>query len=389
LTYQPALDALLSDLVYNPTQPLEEFYRCIPLNNENERISSLFDEIRRCQSSITSLLSQGEFLSKEERTIAILVRENWQAEAIRAAGQKKGFPAIQTYTGGDLYQSVPALEMCNLLQALLWNEPEELAHLLSTNFFGAGCPDRIELYKRRPQPGKRNFYRVQEMDYLTELLDQALSAAKGESKKWDDLRKSLRMSPVLQVLKGIYDLLRPWNRFGQDEWLQVYYHMNVDLLFEKIIQGCSWDNLTLHKLTNFITTNIITRRAEECRWPEMGDEDFRIICTTVHRSKGLEYGYVIMPYASFAIDKPKRNGMDITINNSKQVGYSFKYADQGVLRNSYYDLAQEIEERMREETRILYVAMTRAIRSFAWLDLQASSAVSWQFLLRGGAMDAL
>jgi len=388
LTYKSDVDALVSDLVYNPFQPVEEFYRCIPLIKENERVPAVFDEIKRCKASIMGLLSQGEFLSKEDRTIAILVRENWQAEVIRTAGQKNGFPAIQTNTGGDLYQSVPALEMCVLLQAMLWNKPEMLAHLLSTNFFGVGL-DRMELYKHRPQPGQRNAYRAKEMDYLTRLLNEALSAAKGSPMKWDDILKSLRMSPVLQVLRGLYDLLRPWNRIGEGEWLRAYYHMNVDLLFERIIQGCGLDNLTIHKLTNYITTNIVSRRAEECRWPEMGDADIRILCTTVHKSKGLEYGYVILPYTSFAINKPKRTGMDVMVNNNEQVGYSFKYADQGVLRNSFYNLAQEIEERMHEETRVLYVAMTRAIRSFAWMDLQTSNTVSWQFVLREGVQNAL
>jgi ATP-dependent exoDNAse (exonuclease V) beta subunit len=120
----------------------------------------------------------------------------------------------------------------------------------------------------------------------------------------------------------------------------------------------------------------------------MGDEDIRLLCSTVHKSKGLEYGYVILPYTSFSINIPKRSGMDIMINNNKQVGYSFNIANQGFLRNSNYDVAQNIEDRMREEARVLYVAMTRAMRSFSWLDLKTSNTVSWQLILRGGVNNA-
>ena len=41
----------------------------------------------------------------------------------------------------------------------------------------------------------------------------------------------------------------------------------------------------------------------------------------------------------------------------------------------------EKAEKSREETRILYVAMTRAIRSFSWIELEGKNALSWQNLI--------
>lgn len=36
---------------------------------------------------------------------------------------------------------------------------------------------------------------------------------------------------------------------------------------------------------------------------------------------------------------------------------------------------------MREETRILYVAMTRAIRTFSWIALSGKNSKCWQNLI--------
>ena len=41
----------------------------------------------------------------------------------------------------------------------------------------------------------------------------------------------------------------------------------------------------------------------------------------------------------------------------------------------------EKEERSREETRILYVAMTRAVRSFSWIEVEKKQNLSWQSLI--------
>ena len=51
-------------------------------------------------------------------------------------------------------------------------------------------------------------------------------------------------------------------------------------------------------------------------------------------------------------------------------------------QNNNFDETLEINERTREEARILYVAMTRAIRNFSWICLDSSSNESWQKRIR-------
>lgn len=386
LVYDSQVDKLSSQLSFNVNEPINSYFHCIPITNESYRLSELFNEISCYSDAITKLLSSGRNLSKEERTIAILVRENWQAEKIVKYGRDKGFPPIQTTTGGELFRSAPALEMCALLQALLFNKPEHLSQLLQSSFFRT-YPDKQIVYDLKPSHGTRNGSHDRQVEYFTRLMDEMLSltANKGDYKNWTSVLQSLRIAPVLQVIRRLYNQLRPWLRFGeQQQWMRTYYRLNVDLLFEKILKECGVDNLTLNRLVKFMLLNIATGRSEECRFPTQGEKDIRILCTTVHKSKGLEYGYVILPFASYAMEKPKRTGMDIIIGLHGDIGYSFQYEDNRVLRNNNYDYAQEAAERLKEETRILYVAMTRAIRAFSWVELRSSRSLSWQALLREG-----
>ena len=62
----------------------------------------LSDTVLEEKRKIEALCEEKE-LSKEERTIAILVRSNWQVDNIISAAAKKGIN-IEVSTGGDLFQ---------------------------------------------------------------------------------------------------------------------------------------------------------------------------------------------------------------------------------------------------------------------------------------------
>ena len=53
-------------------------------------------------------------------------------------------------------------------------------------------------------------------------------------------------------------------------------------------------------------------------------------------------------------------------------------------KNNNYSDEKEIIEQIAEESRILYVALTRAIRKCIWINnLDATSQISWGALLEG------
>lgn len=68
-------------------------------------------------------------------------------------------------------------------------------------------------------------------------------------------------------------------------------------------------------------------------------------------------------------------------NGEYQIGYRIDQDGLTTFQNNYYSETIEKEERSREETRILYVAMTRAVRSFSWIEVEKKQNLSWQSLI--------
>ena len=106
------------------------------------------------------------------------------------------------------------------------------------------------------------------------------------------------MRPVMQVMRTIYSELKPWARYGgQNHWKQDYYRQNVDLLFEQLMATCNLDVLTINSLVDVLLANIRSCKNVDSRNPVYSPEENPIVVRsiTVHKSKGLEYGSVILP----------------------------------------------------------------------------------------------
>ena len=389
LFYKPDDDTLISSINYNQGKYLGKYYKCIEVDGKSERLPALMQQLKNEYNYLKGLIESGEQLSLAERTIALLVRENWQAEEVRREGKKYNFSII-TQTGGDLYKSVPATDLYILLSALLNNEqPEYLYKLLTSNFFNLKL-NRLELYNMRNRgigrAGKNA--KKQQAEYLKSIIDQELKKALGEDYSWSEMLMRLRVKPVLQVLRNFYQKLQPWIYYSSEKWHQQFYRINVDLLFEKIIASYSMDRLTIHTLADFMHSNIVTKQEEDCRLPDYEEEDITVICSTVHKAKGLEFGYVIIPYGDFPIDRMKYKKLDVTVINNK-IGYKVN-TDNFQIENSTYKVETELTERKREETRNLYVAITRAIRGFCWIDTgEYKNYLTWQKMLKGDLNHAI
>jgi len=356
----------------------------IEVDDESQRLPAMFEEIQRWRKRIQTGYLGG--FSIQERTIAILVRENWQTQAVVDAGRKLGCP-IETKTGGDLYQSVPAADLAVLLQALEYQGCEQLGRFLASNFMPVGYSRSYLLGLRNARYPEGQAFRTVQKAYLISRIDAVLASSEDAAyKDWASILASLRTVPVLQVIRRLYTQLRPWAQFERTDARKGYYRSNVDLLLEKILQHQKMDGLSLAQLTRFVVTNIVTRRAEESRSPlATSGEDVRIVCVTVHSAKGLEYGRVILPYASDSFDRHNTPPVDVMSFEDGRIGYQITFGDRQTLVNDYFDANREQAERRKEETRILYVAMTRAIYAFAWIDVrnELSNGQSWQTLLRG------
>ena len=296
-------------------------------------------------------------LTKDER-IAILVRYNFQIAEIKEICDRHGIN-IETEIGGELFRIDPTIDLFKLVLALKYNQsPKYLFNLYTTSYVSEILP-KGELWSMSKDEVKEYFYNN---------LPSSLS-------NWNEYVQRLRTEPVLKVLRDIVDEAKPWDIFSRKldadscdvERFESYYIRNLDQLFEKLVLASNTDYLTINKLSDYLEVMILTRREEEARESyDIEKSNSNIICTTVHKSKGLEFDTVILPYCDFDISCAKSKGDVDLIYADNKIGYRIKGNEYGsvAFENDLYNelKGDEFIDRKHEETRILYVALTRAIK---------------------------
>lgn len=369
LPYVYDADHLVSNL--NGGANEDELFECVSYHGKNdEQLEVLLGLLKREKTKIIEL-EKTRKLSKEEKTIAILVRENWQIEEIiKGCKELDEEVEIETKVGGDLYQLDSTIDFCKLLMAL--TNPDDPVCLV--NFIESNYIDMPLWYQ-----GLQNEEKHNQTSKLVEALDKYFMARMN--KTWNGLVAYVQANPVLMVLKTIFETLQPWNKYSEDLDKQRFYKSNYELLIEKIIKSYSVDYLTLTVIANSIQINILTGQQELARATAEDETGIRFLCTTVHKAKGLEYGTVILPFTGQAIDNLKKANTDVNYSSSK-LAYSIKVDENKKDCNSNYDSQEEIGQRICEEARILYVALTRAIRNCIWMkDTDKRSNMSWSKFL--------
>lgn len=369
LPYTFDSDHLVSDLDGGSEEG--ELFKCIRYHGKNdEHFKILLDLLKQEKQKIIAL-EKTRKLSNEEKTIAILVRENWQIDnIIKGCKELDEDIKIETKVGGDLYQLESTLDLCKLLIAL--TNPDEPVYLV--NFIESNYVDIVTNYQ-----GLQNYTKGKQKEVLTVALDEFFKVRMH--KTWSELVAYVQANPVLVVLKNIYEALQPWQKYSNDEEKQRFYKSNYELLIEKVIKAYGVDYLTLTVIANSIQINILTKQQEMARSVTEDVTGIRYLCTTVHKAKGLEYGTVILPYTGQAIDNLKKAKTDVNYSDSK-LAYSIKVDENKKDCNSNYDSQEEIDQRVCEEARVLYVALTRAIRNCIWMkDADKKSNMSWSRFL--------
>lgn len=336
--------------------------------NSTEYYDLFFKAIEEQRQRIASDM-QTKALSKNERTIAILTRSNYQINEILKEAKKREV-VIESDNNSDLYRLAPSTDLCRLTSALCnpYN-PTYLYDLIDSRNVNVIFDIRSILGKTAEE----------KTAIFIDCLDKFYNAVMG--KTWKQLIRDIQNEPVLKTLRLIYESTKPWKAFSpSDEYMQEYYRTNYELVFEELSKMNKKSYLTLDSINESLHINIMTGTEAKSRELDIDTDNVMVICLTVHKSKGLEYGTVIMPSTDEEIDKPHKNGLEVSYIDGK-IGYCL-FASGEQYYNSSYESKTEIKEMMMEESRILYVAMTRAIDNFIWFFNLDAKGKNWGKMLK-------
>ena len=301
--------------------------------------------------------------SSEHKKIACLTRRNSQLRTIKKWCEKEKIVCL-IRERGSFYGSDAVLDLCALLEAYLYdNEPMYIYNYIMSSY-GPGHVDHDAL--RACGGNKYKLYYA-----LSKEID---------SETWERNKADLRNKPVMSVLREIVSTAEPVKSFGirrkadllrchypEDKALEqavldsIQYDADLKKLLQILTDQFSGDFSSLMDLSNFLRLKILTDEQEEQAEIEpIKDIDY-VEGYTVHGAKGLEFENVILPYLNDPFYQSFRSEVLLS-KDHKSVGWVYREKGCDDIKNDQYDslLNDEKEEVAKEETRLLYVAMTRA-----------------------------
>ncbi|TCS37558.1 DNA helicase/exodeoxyribonuclease V beta subunit [Paucimonas lemoignei] len=319
----------------------------------------------RCAEQIVALLNDdkagfmaedGTLTALKPADIAVLVRDRHEAAAIRRALQRRKVPSVYLSDKDSVFDSVVAADVLQWLHAI--------ANPLNASLARAAFATRTAGLS---------------LDELAHLA--------ADDVAWEARTEQLKALRTVWQRQGVLAMLR---RFIHELGLPAILLREVggersltDLLhLAELLQTASQNLDGEHALIRWLAEQVSGNG-------EGGDErilrlesDAELVqVITVHKSKGLEYPLVFLPFAVSARAVDRRNRS------------FFAYTDATGKRCIDFTLCEEARSavdaaRMEEDLRLLYVALTRA-RHALWLGVMSLKDkihdCAFGYLLGGGA----
>lgn len=335
----------------NQPEPAFRFY----INDKDE--STQQDYAKACAISIQQWLksaaenpvvfpneSKAENQTLRAENIAVLVRGYTEADLVKKELQALGIASVYLSDRGNVFESNTAKELALILQACLSVTERPILNAIATALFGLNAAEIHQIHHDEIQWQRwaEKFAEYQQiwqrqgvLPMLHHLLlaenitEKLLSRPDGERKLTD----LLHLAEILQQAAALNEseaaLLRWFEKQIQDEGRQeAQIRLESERQLVKIV--------------------------------------------TIHKSKGLEYDLVWLPFLGNAAKNPAKNKLFNLYYDSDEEKTLWDMQDQHL-----DDLTQEV---FAEELRLLYVALTRAKYQMAFV-LPKAFDKKWNALL--------
>jgi ATP-dependent exoDNAse (exonuclease V) beta subunit len=330
----------------------------------------------------------------EKNRVVVLTRTNSQLDMLAGILRKHKIPT-SVRRDGSFYASEAVRDFYLMVSSFLFSdEPKHIFNYLLTPY--AGSVEPIGIHEMEQLHG--------DYDNLVAYLDHYL-----DQTSWKHYHKELRLRPVMAVFKDMIDngfiidyfIANSKTRKRANGWEENrclaatltearQYQANLEKLMELLQRNLGGEKVSLYDIYQFLNLNIATNRTEQEAVVQSADDYRSVLCMTVHKSKGLEFDTIILPYTNRTFSTKEQT--EILVDPvSCQVGWYFTDSNRRETRQKKYnemqnDLYDELKEKdiqaeIREECRILYVAMTRAIDSLICIVPEPRNDRTWAFLL--------
>lgn len=305
-----------------------------------------------CAARIAALLAKGaagraglrkgdELQPIRPADMAVLVNGRDEADAVRRALARRGLRSVYLSERESVFSSPQAVEIAACLQAC--------AH-----------------------PTEERAVRAALATPLLGLALTALDALVDDERAWDAEVERFRQYQWVWRRRGVLPMLR-----------QLFNDFSVPARCladadggERRLTDCLHLAELLQQMSSHLDGPQALLRALHQQCAQPGGEDSRrlrlesdealVRVVTIHKSKGLEYPLVFLPFACYAHSNRRFQGPQLLDENGVRVW---------VVEPDATQQAQLAGERLGEEVRKLYVALTRA-QYAVWLGLGALSATA-------------
>lgn len=355
------------------------------VENRNSIPSQTMDAIDRALDELELDVKSGRKKVSDKTKVAVLVRGNNKAAEIAALCRAQGKTVVLN-SDRPFFQSEAVRDFYGMISSYIFaDHPIYLYHYLMTPY--AAYDGVISVREMEGLQGDQRRL----MEYLNQF---------ARNTDWFQYQREFRLKPVLSVIKEMvgkgsiidnYISLDKEAMYGEG-WTEAKrnrqafidakrYQLNLDKLMEMLQQRMDGEFTTLYDLYEYLTFMIATNREEMEPEIDMEDDYSSVHIMTVHKSKGLEYDTVILPAMNHGLASDKRTTI---LANDKKVGWYYKGKVSGDMSSAWFaELHKEaVRKGMEEETRMLYVAMTRAVNKLVLLVNDWDTYVSWSTLIR-------
>jgi DNA helicase-2/ATP-dependent DNA helicase PcrA len=301
---------------------------------------------------------------------AVLVRTNHDVDEMIHKIQSLGF-YCEGIRKGNFFRTLAVREFYILIKALINPMIWPTRYALHMSSYGSARLKLNDIF--------HNF--SSKKQYLKGLIGQ-----QPEAQKFRQLVHQVRIFPVMPTLIKYIRSVNPTENYRQRIYLKMRqqfpernkeeqqreafarfreYTLDLEKLIVLINENLSDQAATLVDLEHFLSINILTNNHEKPA--TLKKQTQRIKVMTVHQSKGEEYENVILPIMNHSFLDYRRSQFILKKSeNYWQLGFSatlFNGSDEPInIKNDIFNhlLPSEKSEIIGEETRLLYVALTRA-----------------------------